>query len=181
MGQRFSFRNRFGRRINLSQLNCIIELSTAAFDLLFARLIDGCVRGGAVFARVFGWLWSVASCSVSWFEGAFLSLFSCVLFAMVDVVNHAEYSCPVASYQLVECSGVTGLASFHQVQFRHIGLRQSRFRLHDWTERALISFNAESCLARTGDATRRDTRPSSSRCRRALQKAAAAVLSIPNG
>jgi len=38
------------------------------------------------------------------------------------------------------------MATFHQVHFRHIGLRQSRFRLHDWTERALISFNAENCL-----------------------------------
>jgi hypothetical protein len=75
------------------------------------------------------------------------------------VINHAEYSCPVARYQLVECFGVTGLASFYQVQFRHIGLRKSRFRLHDWTERALISFNAENCPGRNDGATQRDIHP----------------------
>src|SRR5437762_13129911 len=57
---------------------------------------------------------------------------------MDHVINHAEYSCAVTSYQLVECLGITGLASFHQVQFRHIGLSRSRFRLHDWTEPALF-------------------------------------------
>src|SRR4029453_13797902 len=68
---------------------------------------------------------------------------------MDHVVNHAEYSCPVASYQLVECFGVTGLASFHQVQFRHIGLRQSPFLLHDWTEPALFHSTLKAVWAKT--------------------------------
>src|SRR5881398_1491437 len=65
------------------------------------------------------------------FEEAVLSKVPCVLLAMNHVVNHAKYSCSVASYQLVECLGVTSLASCHQVQVRHIGLSQSRFRLHE--------------------------------------------------
>src|SRR4029450_2412767 len=69
---------------------------------------------------------------------AVLSQVPGVLLAMYHVVNHAEYSCPVASYQLVKCFGITGLASSHQVQFRHIDLSQSRFRLHDWTESTLF-------------------------------------------
>src|ERR1041384_3807647 len=100
---------------------------------------------------------------------------------MDHVVNHAEYSCPVAGYQLVECFGITGLASLHQVQFRHIGLRQSRFRLHDWTERALISFNAENYPARNGGATQREILPSDLRFRRGLQRAVAATPDIQTG
>src|SRR5437762_3602756 len=65
------------------------------------------------------------------FEEAVLSKVPGVLLAMNHVVNHAKYSCSVASYQLVECLGVTSLASCHQVQVRHIGLSQSRFRLHE--------------------------------------------------
>jgi hypothetical protein len=68
---------------------------------------------------------------------------------MDHVVNHAEYSCSVTSYQLVECLGITGLASFHQIQFRHIGLSQSRFRLHDWTELALFHSTPKAVGAET--------------------------------
>src|SRR6266542_151378 len=94
------------------------------------------------------------------FEKAVLSQVPGVLLVMHHVVNHAKYSCSVAGYQLVECFGVASLASSHQVQFRYIGVSQSRFRLHDWTEPALISFNGNNLRNRTGDATQRGIRPS---------------------
>src|SRR5262249_56911979 len=94
------------------------------------------------------------------FEKTVLSEVPGVLLAVDHVVNHAKYSCPVAGYQLVECFGVASLASPYQVEFRDIGLSQSRFRLHDWTEPALISFNGNNLLNRTGDATQRGIRPS---------------------
>src|SRR6478672_10810109 len=122
-----------------------------------------------------------ASYRLPCFYEAVLSQIPCVLFVVDHVVNHAEYSCPVASYQLVECFGVTGLASFYQVQFRYIGLRQSRFRLHDWTERALISFNAENYPGRNDGATQHDIHPSGLRCRRGLQRAVAAAPDNPTG
>src|SRR5438270_13199799 len=149
--------------------------------MLFAQPIDRHVHDDPINPRVKRGAPTKALDRLPSFEKAVLSQVPGVLLTVHHVVNHAEYSCPVASYQLVECSGVTGLASFYQVQFRHIGLRQSRFRLHDWTERVLISFNAENCQYRNGDATRRDTRPSGLRCRRALQTVAAATRGTPTG
>ena len=72
-----------------------------------------------------------------------------VLLVMHHVIDHAKNSCSVTGNQLVECLGVTGLASFHQIEFRDIGLSRSRFRMHDWTERRLIhstpkAFGAEA-------------------------------------
>src|SRR4029077_9690287 len=143
--------------------------------------IDRHVHDDAINPGVKGRLTAEASNRLPCLEEALLSEIPCVLFAMDHVVNHAEYSCPVAGYQLVECFGVTVLASFYQVQFRHIGLRQSRFRLHDWTERALISFNAENCLGRSDGATQRDIRPLGIRCRRGLQRVVAARPDTPTG
>src|SRR6185503_8627085 len=83
------------------------------------------------------------------FHKAVLGQVPSVLLAMDHVVNHTEYPCAVAGYQLVECFGVTGLASSYQVQFRYIGLSQSRFRLHDWTESTLFHSTPKAFGAKT--------------------------------
>src|SRR3954466_1885743 len=115
--------------------------------MLFAQPIDRHVHNDAVNPCVKGRASAKALYRFPRFEEAVLSQVPCVLLTMDHVVNHAEHACAVAGYQLVECFGVTSLTSSDQVQFRYIGLSRSRFRLHDWTERAL--FHSTAIIFRT--------------------------------
>jgi len=47
----------------------------------------------------------------------------------------------------------------HQIEFRHIGLGRSRFRLHISTEAPAISFNPENLRGRNAGAIRYDIHP----------------------
>src|SRR4029453_871562 len=105
----------------------MVELAAPAFNLFFSEPVDRHVHDDPVNPRVKRRPSAKTLDRFPCLEKAVLGEVPCVLLAMNHVVNHAKYSGSVASYQLVECFGITGLASCYQIEFRHIALSQRRF------------------------------------------------------
>src|SRR5436190_3281398 len=159
MGKRVGFRRCPRGGIDFLQLDGVVELGAAAFDLLLPEPIDGDVGHDPVNPGVERGLAAEAPDRFPGLEEAVLGKVPGVLLAMYHVVNHAKNSCPVASDQLVKRLGIPILATFYQFEFRDIGLSRSRFRMHIWTESPPIKSTApRGC--RSGEATHPGIAPS---------------------
>src|SRR5437879_11776254 len=92
------------RGIDLFQLNSIIELGSAGFDLSLTQPVDSHVHHDPVNPGVKRRLSAKAPDRFPGFDKALLRQVPGVLFVMDHVINHSEYPCPVAGYQLVKRS-----------------------------------------------------------------------------
>ena len=124
--------------IDFAQLNRVIKFCAGAFDLFFSQPIDGHIHNDPVHPGVKRRLTAKAADRFPSLHKTVLGQIPSVLFVMDHIINHSENACSVTSYQLVECLGLTSLALFYQIQFRHIDLSQSRFPLHNWTSEQLL-------------------------------------------
>src|SRR4051794_24800785 len=97
--------------INFLKLDCIIEFRSGALHLLFAEPIDGDICDDSIDPSIERRLATEIPDGFPRLKEAVLGKVPGVLLVMNHVINHAKNTVAITGYQLVECLGITRLAT----------------------------------------------------------------------